>query len=177
MGITTYYVGASVDGFIADPDGGIDWLRQFEAVEGLTEAYERFVADVGAIAMGAKTYEFILGMGMDWPYGDRRAWVFTHRVLPAMPGGDLVLTSDPVPAVHAAMAEFAGERDIWLVGGGALVAEFAAADLLDEIRIGVAPVLRGAGAPLLPLRVDTPMRLLGVTRFGDAFVELHYALS
>jgi dihydrofolate reductase len=75
------------------------------------------------------------------------------------------------------MAEAAGERDVWLVGGGALAAEFASAGLLDEIQLGLAPVTRGAGAPLLPIRIDAPMALEEVTRFGSGFLMLRYALS
>jgi len=176
MTLTQYYVASSIDGFIADPDGGLDWLMQFNDVEGVTQHYERFIADVGAIAMGSRTYEFILGEDLPWPYTDRPAWVFTSRELPTIAGADLRFTSADVADVHAEMVRAAGERNIWLIGGGALVAGFAARGLLDEIWLGVAPVSLGAGFPLLPVRIDTPMRLTDVTRFGDTFVELRYRL-
>jgi dihydrofolate reductase len=177
MTLTQYYVASSIDGYIADPDGRLDWLMQFNDVEGVGQHYERFIADVGAIAMGSRTYEFVLGEGIPWPYTDRPAWVFTSRELPPIPGADLRFTYDDVADVHAEMLEAAGHRNIWLIGGGALVAAFAARGLLDEIWLGVAPVTLGAGAPLLPLRIDTPMQLTEVTRFGDTFVELRYRLS
>jgi len=176
MSLTQYYVAASIDGFIADPDGRLDWLMQFNDVEGVGQHYERFISGVGAIAMGSRTYEFVLAEGSPWPYTDLPAWVFTSRDLPTIPGADLRFTSDDVTHVHAQMLEAAGERNIWLIGGGALVAAFAAQGLLDEILLGVAPVTLGAGVPLLPVRIDKPMRLTDVTRFGDTFVELRYRL-
>ena len=172
---TQYYVAASVDGYIADPAGSLDWLFQFNDVPGVTEHYQSFLADVGAIAMGAATYRFILDEGMDvWPYADQRTWVFTHHELPALPGADIVFTADDVGAVHAAMVEAAVGRNIWLVGGGDLVAQFAERGLLDEIWLGVAPVVLGGGVPLLPARLPGVLALEEITRFGDAFVELRY---
>ncbi|WP_298460082.1 dihydrofolate reductase family protein [uncultured Cellulomonas sp.] len=174
---TQYYVAASLDGYIADPAGSLDWLMQFNDVPGVTEHYESFLSGVGAIAMGAATYEFVLAEGVDrWPYPDHRTWVFTHRDLPLVPGADVVRTADDVARVHAQMVQAAAGRNIWLVGGGALVAQFAERGLLDEIWLGVAPVVLGGGAPVLPARLPGPLALTDVTRLGDAFVELRYTV-
>ena len=83
-------------------------------------------------------------------YGDRPAWVFTHRDLPPIAGASVTFVSGDVRPVHAAMTAAAGDRDIWLVGGGELVGAFADAGLLDEIILGVAPVTLGAGARCCP---------------------------
>ena len=175
---TQYYVAASIDGYIADRSGSLDWLFQFNDVPGLlTDHYRSFLADVGAIAMGAETYRFMLGQDMDeWPYPDQRTWVFTHRELPVVPGADIVLTADDVGAVHARMVEAAAGRNVWLVGGGDLVAQFADRGLLDEIWLGVAPVVLGGGVPVLPARLPGVLALTDITRFGDAFVELRYTV-
>ncbi|PVU81529.1 deaminase (plasmid) [Cellulomonas sp. WB94] len=175
---TQYYVAASIDGYIADPAGSLDWLTPFEEVPGVTAHFEGFLEGVGAIAMGASTYEFLLGMGMDeWPYPHRRTWVFTHRDLPRFPGADLELTAEDVGAVHARMAVAAAGRNIWLVGGGGLVAQFAALGLLDELWLGVVPVVLGGGAPVLPLRLPGNLTLEDVTRFGAGFLELRYRVG
>jgi dihydrofolate reductase len=174
---TQYYVAASLDGYIADPSGSLDWLFQFNDVPGLTDHYRSFLADVGAIAMGATTYQFFLDDATEtWPYADQRTWVFTHRDLPALPGADLVFTADDVAAVHAAMVEAAADRNIWLMGGGDLVAQFAERGLLDEIWLGVAPVVLGGGVPVLPARLPGVLTLEEITRFGDAFLELRYTV-
>jgi dihydrofolate reductase len=177
MALTQYYVASSIDGYIADPAGSLDWLLQFNDVPGLSEHYETFMADVGAVAMGATTYGFILGQGMDaWPYSAQRTWVFTHRELPTFPGADIRFTQDDVADVHARMVEAAAGKNVWLVGGGGLVAEFAGRGLLDEIWLGVAPVVLGGGSPLLPARVPGNLHLEDVTRFPDGFLELRYSV-
>ncbi len=176
---TQYYVAASIDGYIADRSGSLDWLFQFNDVPGLlTDHYRSFLADVGAIAMGAETYRFMLGQDMaEWPYPDQRTWVFTHHEdLPVVPGADVVRTGDDVAAVHAQMVEAAAGRNVWLVGGGDLVAQFADRGLLDEIWLGVAPVVLGGGVPVLPARLPGVLALTDITRFGDAFVELRYTV-
>jgi dihydrofolate reductase len=100
--------------------------------------------------------------------------VFTHRDLPAIPGANLTFVQGDVRPVHAQMTEAAGGRNIWLVGGGDLVGQFADRQLLDEILLGVAPVTLGAGAPLLPRRLtSSELELVEVDRYGQ-FARLVY---
>jgi len=104
----------------------------------------------------------------DW-YGNVPAWAFTHRDLPAIPGIDIRFVQGDVAPVHAQMRAVAGDKDIWLVGGGELVGAFVDAGLLDEIHLGVQPVLLGAGAPLLPRRLTShALTLQSVDRSGQA---------
>jgi dihydrofolate reductase len=172
---TQYYVAASIDGYIADADGRLDWLFQFDKVEGVEAHYKRFLADVGALAMGAATYEFVLGEGLEaWPYTGLPTWVFTHRQLPTFPGADIRFTSEDVGAVHEQMVQAAGGKNIWLVGGGNLVAQFARRGLLNELHLAVIPVVLGGGAPLLPASIAGPLELKDVTRFERGMLALRY---
>jgi dihydrofolate reductase len=173
---TQYYVAASIDGYIADAEGRLEWLFQFNDVEGVDAHYKAFLAGVGALAMGAATYEFIVAMGEPWPYAGLPTWVFTHRELPVIAGADLRFTAEDVEAVHAEMVRAAAGKHIWLVGGGHLVAQFARRGLLDEILLGVVPVVLGAGTPLLPAAVPGPLELTGVERFPRGMIELRYAV-
>jgi dihydrofolate reductase len=161
---TVYYVGASLDGFIATPDDSLDWLTSRETDTDGPMGYEEFLAGVGALAMGARTYEWVRAHDPAW-LPERPAWVFTHRELEAPPGADLRFTADDPAAVHAAMAAAAGDRDVWLVGGGDLVGQFADRGLLDEVVVALAPVTLGAGAPLLPRRVE--LEVLECARNGE----------
>ncbi|WP_066587991.1 dihydrofolate reductase family protein [Cellulomonas timonensis] len=174
MTLTQYYVAASMDGYIADEQGSLDWLFQFNDAEGVGEHVQAFMADVGAIAMGATTYEFLLGEGVAWPYPGLRTAVFTHRELPLFPDADIELTSDDVAEVHARLVQAAAGRNVWLVGGGGLVAQFAERGLLDEIWLGLAPVVLGGGSPLLPARLAGTWELRDVQRLGSSFMELRY---
>ena len=163
MGRTQYYTATTLDGYIADENHSLDWLfTRARDPEGAL-SYARFIAEVGAIAMGSTTYEWILDHS-DWPY-EVPSWVFTSRDLQVEPGFEIELVRGDVAPVHAAMAEAAGEKNRWIVGGGDLVGQFADAGLLDEVLVTIAPVTLGGGAPLLPRRLE--LRLDGVERNGD----------
>jgi dihydrofolate reductase len=179
---TRYYTATTIDGFIADADNSLDWL--FEVADS-DDRFAPFFAGIGAFAMGATTYEWVLEHQklLDQPqtwheqYGDTPAWIFTHRDLPRIPGANLTFVSGDVRPVHAAMTEAAGGRDIWLVGGGELVGAFADAGLLDEIILGVAPVSLGAGAPVLPRRLTSSRLALTAVEQVGPFAYLTYRVS
>ena len=172
---TQYYVAASVDGYIADRENHLDWLLQygFEAYE---DHYEAFLAEVGALAMGADTYEFVLAQGGTWPYGERPTWVFTHRRPRRIPGADLRFVQGPVTAHAPEALRSAGRRNLWVVGGGQLAAQFADADLLDELWLTLMPIALGGGHPVLPTATAKDMHLLRTTHFEGGAVELRYSL-
>jgi dihydrofolate reductase len=180
---TQYYTATSIDGFIADEHNSLDWL--FEADSGGNERFGAFFEGVGAFAMGATTYQWVLAherllerphRWREW-YGDIPAWVFTHRDLPTLPGAAISFVRGDVRPVHEAMVAAARDRNIWLVGGGELVGRFADHGLLDELILGVAPVTLGAGAPLLPRRLlSSRLRLSSVERVAE-FAYLTYLVG
>jgi dihydrofolate reductase len=170
--LTQYYTATSLDGFIADPWNSLDWLFTRAREEDGPLSYDDFVAEVGAIAMGSTTYEWLLDHANGWPY-DVPCWVFTHRRLPLVPDAQIELTSGDVAAVHAQMVAAAGGRNVWIVGGGDLAGQFAEAGLLDEVLLTIAPVTLGGGAPLLPRRIELRLEELG--RNGD-FVAARFSV-
>ena len=178
---TQYYTATSIDGYIADSDNSLEWLFQMGEAPGMEEDYPQFMGAVGALAMGSTTYEWILdhtGLREDpsqWEH-DVPCWVFSSRELPRLAGADIRFVSGAVGPVHAEMAAAAGDKNIWLVGGGELVGQFYDQGLLDELVLGVASVTLGAGAPLLPRRI-TGLRLLSARQYGESFVSLRYAVS
>jgi dihydrofolate reductase len=178
---TLYYTAASLDGFIATEDHSLEWL--FPLGDIADTGYPQFIAEVGALAMGASTYEWMLRHlvkpgakdGAPWPYA-QPCWVFTHRTLPPVPGADLRFASGDVRPVHAQMCDAAGaSKNVWLVGGGDLVGQFHDAGLLDEIIVQVGSVTLGAGRPLLPRRItQPPLALMAARAIGPGFAELRY---
>src|SRR5688572_5542391 len=142
---TQYFTASSLDGFIADPDDSLDWLFPLGNIE--DTSYPKFIRDVGALVMGSTTYEWILrhlgdaesGLPRKWPY-DQPAWVFTSRSLDAPPNGDIRFVRGDVAPVHRAMAAVAGNRNIWIVGGGDLAGQFYDRGLLDEIHVQIGSV-------------------------------------
>ncbi len=172
---TQYFVASSLDGFIADRDNSIEWLLQFGFDE-FGARYEEFVAGVGAVLMGADTYEFLLEDPAEWGY-TMPAWVLTHRELPGIPGADIRFVRGPVASVHAAAVAAAGGKNIWVVGGGTVAAQFADAGLLDELLVTIMPIALGSGRPLLPLASTTRLTATGTTPFPGGAIELRYALE
>ncbi len=179
---TQYYTASSLDGFIADSNNSLDWLLQLGNVS--ETSYPQFFSEVGAIAMGSTTYEWILNhhkiehgeYPKTWVY-QQPTWVFSSRTLPTIDGANVHFVKGDVQPVHAEMAKVAGDKNIWLVGGGDLAGQFFDADLLDEIIVTIASVTLGSGAPLLPRVITTPpLKLLSATTYGTAFAELRYEI-
>jgi len=173
LGLTQYYTATTLDGFIADEQDSLDWLFTRARDEDGPLAYERFYEGVGAVAMGSTTYEWILDHAKGWPYADVPSWVFSSRELREVEDADVRFVRGDVAPVHAELTAAAGERNVWIVGGGPLVAQFAEAGLLDEVLVTIAPVTLGAGRPLLPGRVE--LRLEETGRNGD-FVAARYSV-
>ena len=171
VSLTQYYTATTLDGFIADESHSLEWLFTRDQDRAGPLNYEEFIADVGALAMGATTYEWILDhefAGKDpadwkWPY-ELPGWVFTHRELPVVPGAPVEFASGDVAAVHPKMVEAATGRNVWVAGGGDLAGQFADAGLLDEVIVYVAPVTLGGGAPLLPRRLELRLEELARNR-------------
>lgn len=162
---THYYTASSLDGFIATADHSLDWLLKQDIDENGPMSYGGFREKLGAMALGAHTFEWIManddgGWGYTLP-----AWVFSHRDLDLPAGADLRLTQADVREVHAEMSAVAGGKDLWIVGGGDLVGQFADAGLVDEVWIQYAPVTLGSGAPVLPRALD--LELVDVARNRD----------
>jgi dihydrofolate reductase len=156
---THYYTASSLDGFIATADHSLDWLLSQDIDSAGPMNYDGFIERIGGMAMGASTYRWVLDHH-EWAY-TIPAWVFTHQQFPP-PAGDVRFVRDDVAAVHRDMSAAAAGRDLWLVGGGELVGQFADHGLLDEVWVQYAPVTLGSGAPLLPRRLD--LQLVDVAR-------------
>lgn len=169
--VTHFYTASSLDGFIATADHSLDWLLKQDFDENGPMAYPGFISDIGALAMGASTYEWVMRHeNGNWTYS-QPTWVFTHRELRLPQQGDVRLTQADVRDVHAEMAAAAGGKDLWVVGGGDLAGQFADAGLLDEVWVQFAPVTLGSGAPLLPRGLD--LELVDVAR-NRAFACVRY---
>lgn len=173
---TQFFTATSLDGFIADADHSLAWLFQFSEDPG--EEYEAFIRDVSVIAMGSHTYEWLLrhmaASGDAWYY-QQPTWVFSSRTLPKIEGADIRFVSGDVRPVHQQMQTIAGDKNLWITGGGDLVGQFYDAGLLDELFVQIAPVTLGEGMPLLPRRIATPpMKLISAKTNKAGFVMTHY---
>jgi dihydrofolate reductase len=188
---TQYYCAASLDGYIAEADDTLGWLLNYEgSFEGegvepgpMSEGgYERFYEGVGALISGATTYEFVLdhlAENGEWPYKGKPCWVLSSRDLPVPKGEgiDVRIVNAKVADLHDEMIAAAGERNLWIIGGGNVASQFADEGLLDEVLVTVVPVVLGSGKPLFDRRLPGgPMQLLGTRTFATGMVELRYEI-
>ncbi|MGE9807812.1 MULTISPECIES: dihydrofolate reductase family protein [unclassified Janibacter] len=169
----TYYTATTLDGFIADPDDSLDWLMRQDQDEQGPLNYEEFIAGIGALVMGSTTYEWLLRHHPhEWFYSVP-VWVLTSRGELARPSveADVRFAAGDVRSVYDAMVVAAGDKDLWVVGGGELAGSFADLGLLDEVITYIAPVTLGAGRAVLPRRLDlkliesTPNKAFITARF------------
>jgi len=160
------FIATSLDGYIAGPQGEIDWLFH-DADYG----YTAFFDSVEALVMGRKTYELSLTFG-EWPYGDKPAYVFTRQTPPDDSRVRFV-AGDAAGLIAGLRAR--ASKNIWLVGGAALVSDFLQQGLIDEFVISVHPLLLGAGIPLFESGIPRHgLRLAGVTPYESGLVQLRY---
>lgn len=163
------FLAMSLDGFIARPDGGLDWLHSVH-LEGEDYGFGAFMAGVDSLVLGRATYDVVLGFE-PWPYVGKRVVVLTHR--PSAPRqGESFMAGDP-REIAAALAA-GGARRVYL-DGGATVRAFLAADLVDSLTLSVLPVVLGAGIRLFG--DDGPERRLaldGVQSWSTGMVQLRY---
>src|SRR5438046_1532935 len=166
------HIATSADGYIARPDGDLDWLTSRPAPEGFY-GMNAFMKSIDTMLLGRKTYEVSLRMGGKFD-SKSRTIVFSRHPPPAdAPSG--------VEFVNGAIGPFVSRlrkqpgKDIWLMGGGELIASFLDEQAIDEFIISVVPVFIGDGIPLIARRHrHTALDLRSIERFKDGLVQLHY---
>lgn len=180
---TQYYTASSIDGFIATEDDSLEWLFPLADLE--KTSYPTFISEVGAIAMGSSTYEWLLRHAvklgaMDegkWPYS-QPAWIFSSRKLDAPAGADIRFVQGDVRSVHTQMKRVANTKNIWVMGGGDLAGQFFDAGLLDELIVQIGSVSLGHGKSVFPRRVFSPvLQLVSVNRVNEGMAELRYKIG
>lgn len=168
-----YYAAASLDGFIATPDGGIEWLPPIEA-DGEDYGYRDFYASVDAVLMGSATYETILRHAA-WPYPGKPCWVFTRQRRYAKSREADINFTAASPDDIAGELDGQGIKRAWIVGGGKLAAYFRERGLITTYGIGVLPAILGGGIPLLEARGPLEkLTLTGCQAYADGTVMLWY---
>jgi dihydrofolate reductase len=183
MPLVRYYAAATLDGYIAESDDSIDWLTGYEGSFEAADSdegqagYEAFYEGIGALVMGSVTYEWVLAHGGGWPYAGKPAWVLSSRELGRPEGTDVDVrvVNAGIPELIDEMLGAAGERDLWIVGGGNVASQFADHGLLDRVEVTLVPVVLGDGKPLLERRLPGgSMQLLVARTFSSGMVGLTY---
>ncbi len=171
------YIASSLDGYIARPDGNVDWLDEVAAPADSPEedfGYAEFIAGIGTVLMGRVTYEQILTFGVEYPYPGTAGYVFSRTR--AGEGDENVEFVDGADIPRfVAQLKAASDKHVWLIGGGLLIREFLRLDLIDRFIVTLMPVILGEGIPLFP--PTTPqigLELVENLAFPGGMVQLTY---
>jgi len=174
------YIATSADGYIARPDGDVEWLnRRPRTVDyGMREFYPT----IDTILWGRKTYDWLLNyykkQGKTKGLFDANLanYVFSHKP-PKRPAPGVTFVTEPVKSFAQRLRATPGKQ-IWMMGGGGLIASFLDAGEIDEFDIHVIPVFIGEGIPLLAPRYrDVPLRLRSSQKYPDGVVRLRYEVA
>jgi dihydrofolate reductase len=166
------YIAHSIDGFIADREGGLGWLRPFE---GYDFGYDAFYARIDAVVMGRKTYQDCRSFP-EWPYRGRSTVVMTKGR--PVDGDGLAVFDDRTPAEILIDLEHAGRKRVWVVGGGGPVRAFLDAKLLKRLILFQIPVVLGNGAPLWPPgKRQVGLTLRRAATHANGVVETEYEIG
>lgn len=170
MARVRFYVATSLDGFIADREGSVDWLAPYDA---RLYGYDRFVGEVGALIMGRRTYELIFAIGEEWPYAGKPVYVLTSTSLGDVPPGVVMTTRGIRAALQQAREKT--RKDIWIVGGAVTMQSALEEGVVDMMEIFLVPVLLGSGLSLLNDLTRRPtLTFDGIEAFPDGVVKLRY---
>ena len=169
----TYYVAASLDGFIARANGSVDWLEQINQ-SGDDYGYADYYNSVDALVMGRVTYEQVLGSG-DWPYPDKPTFILTSHSL-ATDHNDVKLVATINQLIDKLnQSEY---NHIWLVGGGKTASTFLQAGILDELIVSYIPIALGSGIPLFSApAVEAEIEIIGSDDHPGGVVQITYRIK
>lgn len=169
------HIATSADGYIARPDGNLDWLTNRPAPKGFY-GLPRFARAVDAKILGRKTFDRSVELGAAFRADDRH-YVFSRRPPPtAVPAG-VEFVTEPIGTFAARLRHERGKH-IWMMGGGEIIAAFLDAGAIDEMIITMVPIFIGEGIPLIgPRHRDTPLHLLSARRFPDSVIQLYYRVE
>ena len=170
MAVIRGYIAASLDGYIADREGGIDWLKPYEALD---LGYGDFIDSVSVTVMGRSTYEQILSLGGGWPYERQHTIVVTSRRLKGAPP-HITAWNRGIPALAGHLRALKS-GDVWIVGGAMLQSALADLGALDRLELFVMPVLLGKGLPLFRRLVhQRHVTLVSAQRLAGGVAKLDY---
>lgn len=171
----------SADGYIARPDGDVEWLNR--RPQTTDYGLKAFVRSVDTVLMGRGTYDWAMAYARKHNVAHSLIFdpnlanvVFSRRPAPRRPAAGVTFTRGPVKRVAARLRATPGKH-VWLMGGGGLIASFLDAGEVDELDLHVIPTLIGRGIPLMkPRHRDIDLRLLATRNYPDGVVRLRYAV-
>lgn len=169
------YIAASIDGQIAEPDGGMEWLSEYPITETMNYGYKEFMASIDTIIMGGGSWRELSNMDAMGSYADKKVYVVSHNDWDGKENVKFI-TGNIIETISKLRNE--PGKDIWLFGGGELVSILLAANLVDEMQIAYIPVILGAGIPLFPnTPKESKWKLIGNTAYDSGVIKVDYQIT
>jgi dihydrofolate reductase len=174
------YIATSADGFIARPDGSVDWLDR-ESPKG-NYGMGAFYKSIDTILWGRKTYDVALDFQKKGIAGSAfdtkvKNYVFTRSQPQSPAPAGVEFVNEPIKGFATRLRKKKG-KDIWMMGGADIIASFLDEGEIDEFILHVIPTFIGEGIPLIaPARRTMPLKLITCAKFTDGVVKLHYGVS
>jgi dihydrofolate reductase len=165
------YIAVSLDGYIADEDGDVHWLEAFEKDD---YGYEEFIQSIGSILVGRVTCDQIISFGV-WPYKDIPTLVWSGSKVEDLPDGARSWSED-MDKTTSWLKEQAGNKDIWILGGGRTIQTLLSAGMIDRMELFVIPVLLGGGIRLFGEEDNEPqlLKMEHVQPYANGVVQISY---
>lgn len=168
------YIAVSLDGYIATPDGGVEWLNQFQISKNEDYGYKEIYQSIDTILMGGRTYRDIVGFGCEWPYKDKTTYIVSRNNINLTPSEQVYFITDHVTDNVNKLKELTG-KDIWLAGGGELVSMLLDANQIDEMHLCYLPIVLGQGISLFPNKPkETIWKLADSKSFLSGAISITY---
>lgn len=169
------HIATSADGYIARPDGNLDWLTNRPAPKGFY-GLPKFSRSIDVKILGRKTFDFSVKMGAHFRAEDVH-YVFSRQPAPAAAPPGVQFVTEPVKSFVERLRNQPG-KNIWMMGGGQIIASFLDEHAIDQFILSIVPVFIGEGIPLIsPKHRDVPLRLQSSQKFPDGVVQLHYEVQ
>ena len=168
------YIATTLDGFIAREDGALDWLHDLPNPNHIDYGYRAFFSGIDTVVMGRKTYEEILGFGVEWPYANCTSYVVSTEENYRPRTNDTSVLSR-VDEASIKTLKRNSRRGVWIVGGGQVITEFLNNSQVDEMILSIIPTILGKGVRLFPHEPkETKFDLIQAEPFETGVVNLTY---
>ncbi len=169
------YIAASLDGYIARPDGELDWLLKYPMPTGTEYGYKDLMDSIDMVIIGGRTYREMLCMDIVWPYKNKKTYVVSRNSMETEENIEYI-TENIIEKISE--LQDAEGKDIWLVGGGELITMFLNEGLIDELQICYIPIILGAGIPLFSNNPkESNWELIGNTAYDSGIIKIDYQIK
>ncbi|MCX6231965.1 MAG: dihydrofolate reductase family protein [Bacteroidetes bacterium] len=168
------FIACTLDGFIARENGSLDWLFELPNPDQIDHGYNDFINGIDIVIMGRKTYDEVLGFGIDWPYSNCKTYIVTkNENYTVKTENTLLLHTINIEVIENLESE--SQKNIWLVGGGDLITQFLNENAIDDMALCMIPIILGKGIQLFPNQPkETKFEFVRSEAFKTGVVNLTY---